>query len=88
MHGLSYWQTCEGVLLGDFHKDDQDLTEAVASLLRYHIPPDRAVPILITRQFGHVWPMSPIPVHTPATIERMDEEVYSITWPASALKTV
>ncbi len=83
-----YWQVCEGVLLGDFHKDDEDLTEAVGSLLRCHIPRNRAVPILVTRQFGHTWPIAPIPVHTPATIERINERTYSIRWPVSALKTV
>ena len=83
-----YWESCEGVLLGDFHMEDEDLTDAVASLLRYHIPGHRRLPVLVTEQFGHIWPMSPVPVHVPAIMDRSDGAVYSINWPASALKTV
>ncbi len=83
------WDTCEGLLLGDFHKDDEDLSEALLACLRAHLPGDREVPILMSRDFGHVWPMSPVPMHVDCALERTDgTNEYSITWPDAALRTV
>ncbi len=83
-----YFESCEGVLLGDFHRDGDDLIEPVVSLLRYHFPPTRSVPILVTSQIGHTWPMHPLPVHVPVTIKHIDGDTLTITWPASAVQTV
>ena len=83
-----YWETCEGLLLGDFHKGYDDQTQSVLDLLPYHIPPSRRMPVLVTPLIGHVWPMAPLPLHTPLVIERRDEANFGISWPATALRTV
>ena len=82
------WDECEGILVGNFHRQDHEVTPAVLSLLHYHLPSGRQMPILVTQQVGHVWPMSPLPLNLPAKIERIDKEVYSISWSPSALRTV
>ena len=82
------WTSCRGILLGDFHRHDRDLTSEVAAMLPYHLPPDGTIPILVTHQVGHVWPMSPLPLHQPVKIERNGKRSYSLHWPASALRTV
>ena len=63
-----FWERCEGVLLGDFHRREADLSAAVSALLPYHLPTDRTVPVLRTRNVGHVWPMSPLPLHHPVML--------------------
>lgn len=59
-----YWNRCRGVLLGDFHRGEFDLLPAVLALLEHHIP-NREVPILITPDIGHIWPMKPLPLNRP-----------------------
>lgn len=83
-----YWNRCAGILLGDFHKGYENLTPAVLELLRFHVPPSRSVPVLVTGQVGHVWPMSPLPLHVSVAIERTGPESLAIHWPAAALCTV
>ncbi|MGD2108150.1 MAG: LD-carboxypeptidase [Phycisphaerae bacterium] len=83
-----YWEECQGILLGDFHKGYENLVEAVLALLRFHLPAEREVPVLVTRDVGHIWPMSPLPLHVPTTLTRTDTGAYSIGWPADALRTV
>ncbi len=73
-----FWEHCEGVLLGDFHQDDRDLNEAVLAMLDYHIPPDRAVPVLVTSTVGHIWPMTPLPLNRPLELRRIGIETYEI----------
>jgi muramoyltetrapeptide carboxypeptidase len=80
-----YWEECEGVLLGDFHQGERDLTGAMLAILSYHVPRGGSFPVLVTAQVGHVWPMTPLPLHVPATLERIDDTSVSIHWPASAL---
>lgn len=82
------WNKYEGILLGDFHKGYEDLTQAVLALLRFHVPRANPAPVLVTDQVGHIWPMSPLPLHLDLSIERTDNDTYSIHWPAEALKTV
>jgi len=72
-----FWDTCAGVLLGDFHRKQRQLSRAVVKLLKYHLPPDRAIPVLITEQVGHVWPMSPLPLHETLTLTRERDESFS-----------
>jgi muramoyltetrapeptide carboxypeptidase len=49
-----------GVLVGAFHNDDEDQRAAVLELLKYHLPSQRRVPVVLTGSFGHVWPMVPL----------------------------
>ncbi len=83
-----FWEQCDGVLVGDFHKGYEELTPAVVSLLDYHLPRQRPIPVLTTQQIGHTWPMSPLPLHLPLTIQRVSGNGYTVHWPASALRTV
>jgi muramoyltetrapeptide carboxypeptidase LdcA involved in peptidoglycan recycling len=81
-----YWASCRGILLGDFHLKDRHLTPAVVEMLKYHLPHDSLMPVLVTKDIGHIWPMSPLPLHSPATIERTDGDLYGVRWPASATR--
>ena len=83
-----YWDECEGILLGDFHLGERDLTEAMLAILSCHLPRGGSFPVLVTSQVGHVWPMTPLPLHVPGTLERIDETSVSIHWPAAALGVV
>jgi len=83
-----YWEECEGVLLGDFHQQGHDLTGPVLAILTFHLRRDSSLPVLVTSQVGHIWPMTPLPLHVPATLERIDETSVSIRWPAAALGVV
>ncbi len=77
-----FWNRCRGILLGDFHRRQQQLAPAVAAMLPYHLPANRRIPILMTEQVGHVWPMSPLPLQVPLELTRTDEDSYTIRWPA------
>jgi muramoyltetrapeptide carboxypeptidase len=68
------WDRCAGVLLGDFHLRDADLTGAVLELLAHHLPPDRDLPVLRTALVGHAWPTAPLPLQVPLVIERIEGE--------------
>jgi len=81
------WDECEGILLGDFHKGYEDLTPAVLELLPYHVPPARSMPVLVTKQIGHVWPMSPLPLRLKVTLTR-DGDDYTLRWDPARLRTV
>lgn len=83
-----YWDDCEGVLLGDFHEGQRDLSEPVLAILSHHLPRGRSFPILATSQVGHVWPMTPLPLHIPGMLQRIDDSSVSIRWQASALRVV
>ncbi|MFN0136251.1 MAG: LD-carboxypeptidase [Phycisphaerae bacterium] len=55
-----------GILLGDFHtKDEPDQTAAILELLKYHLPRERKLPIVVTRDVGHVWPIRPLLINRP-----------------------
>lgn len=79
------WRGCRGILLGDFHRREEALTSAVAAMLKYHLPQDHRMPVLTTRQVGHIWPMAPLPLRIPITIRRTDDLRYVLEWPASAV---
>lgn len=83
-----FWHECEGVLLGDFHIEGKDMGPTVESLLSYHLPDDHRIPILRTRQIGHVWPMSPLPLHTPVKLVRTSDHTYSLDWCPDSLRVV
>lgn len=55
-----------GILLGDFHtKDEPDQTAEILELLKYHLPRERKLPIVVSRDVGHVWPIRPLPINRP-----------------------
>jgi len=77
-----FWDRCAGLLLGDFHQNERDLRPAVLAMLDFHLPRDSRLPVLITDQVGHVWPMTPLPLHRMGSVHRIDEFEYRIHWPA------
>lgn len=54
-----------GVLLGAFHTDGANEQRAVLELLRFHLPQNHDVPIVVSNSFGHLWPMVPAPLALP-----------------------
>ncbi len=58
----------EGILLGDFHSGDTDLNDAAWHILRRHLPSRRRVPVVMLKGFGHIHPISPLPVHRAITL--------------------
>ena len=69
------WGLCEGLLLGDFHYRETDLREAILAMLEYHIA-DLDLPVLATRQVGHTWPMTPLPLHEPGVWRQTTGRVF------------
>ncbi|MBI1826245.1 MAG: LD-carboxypeptidase [Planctomycetes bacterium] len=57
------WERISGVLLGDFHQAEHDQLPAVLEMLKSHIPDFKALPILTTKEVGHIWPMTPLPLN-------------------------
>jgi len=64
------FERAAGIILGDFHQGNNDLSEAVYHALRYHLPPRRPVPIIRLTNFGHIYPIAPLPLHRPVTLRR------------------
>lgn len=81
-----FWERCEGILLGDFHNAHVDLNPAVLEMLRFHLPEHRDVPILMSKEVGHIWPMTPLPFHQPAAARR-EGDVCAIRWHAATFQT-
>lgn len=69
LNGL--FEQVKGIILGDFHDGDEQLTEAVFKTLKYHLPPSRRIPIVALDNFGHVWPMAPLPMHREVTLRSL-----------------
>lgn len=82
------WERCEGLLLGNFHNADGDLIEAVVGLLRCHLPPALPLPVLVTNQVGHIWPMTPFPLHQACTIGRTAGNEYELVFPSAACQCI
>jgi len=59
---------CGGLLLGDFHEDDRDRIEQVLASLARLLPRQSPLPIVVSRDFGHTWPMSPLPLGRPVLL--------------------
>ena len=57
-----WFERCTGVLIGDFHEGDEDHAKKVVALLKYHLPAKRRIPIVVSKQFGHIWPQVPLPI--------------------------
>lgn len=77
-----YWQKAAGVLIGDFHRHDVNMTDLVVALLDKHFPKSLDLPVLATTEIGHVWPMSPLPLHVDLSVERTDGSAFVIRVPA------
>lgn len=61
---------CAGLLIGDFHMGRQDCTEQVMASLKRILPRRSRLPIVVTRDFGHVWPMVPLPIGRTVQLRR------------------
>lgn len=83
-----YWDRCAGVLIGDFHFEDRDLTPAVLEMLDRHLSCGGQPAVLTTRHFGHTWPMTPLPLHLPATVSRRGDREFVLQWPLDSLRCV
>ena len=64
------WERCAGLLIGDFHLDAEDQTEAILRLLKYHLPARRDLPIIAHCNFGHCFPMASLPINQPLIVSR------------------
>lgn len=64
-----WFERVAGLLIGDFHMMNSDTQPALLELLKYHLPAERKVPIVATRGFGHVWPMTPLMLNRPVRLE-------------------
>lgn len=58
----------EGIILGDFHDKDTDLRDAAFEMLKYHLPAKRQIPVIRLDNFGHIWPLAPLPMHREVTL--------------------
>jgi len=83
-----FWDECTGLLLGDFHRDQEDLAGAVQALLDFHLPEYRNIPILKSETIGHTWPMSPLLLHTPIRLVQVEVDTWSLCWPADTIRVV
>jgi len=82
-----YWDRCEGILLGDFHNAHVDLNAAMLGILRFHLPSERTIPILFSKQVGHIWPMTAVPFHISGAARRQGDH-YAIYWHSSLFAAV
>jgi len=62
------FERVEGVILGDFEDGDEQWSDAVLAMMKHHLPARRRVPIVALRNFGHIWPMAPLPLHREVTL--------------------
>lgn len=61
-------ERAKGIILGDFHNKDGDFVDAVVKLLRYQLPARKKTPIVQLDNFGHIWPIAPLPMHREVTL--------------------
>jgi muramoyltetrapeptide carboxypeptidase len=60
-----WFDRVEGVLVGDVHTGDDDQRQAVIELLKFHVAAARKLPIVLTGDFGHTWPIVALPINRP-----------------------
>jgi muramoyltetrapeptide carboxypeptidase LdcA involved in peptidoglycan recycling len=77
---------CAGLLLGDFHEGENDRTDQVLASLAHILPKRPATPIVVTKDFGHTWPMAPLPIGRPVELHRYNRQVELVV-PWGALGT-
>ncbi len=70
-----WFERASGLLIGDFHMLHEDTQPTVLALLKYHLPRRAALPIVVTRDCGHVWPMVPVMLNRPLRLEVRGDEV-------------
>jgi muramoyltetrapeptide carboxypeptidase len=75
-----WFDKVEGLLLGDFHMMHEDTQPAVLDLLKYHLPKTRKVPVVTTRDVGHVWPMSLVVLNRPLEMSVRHDDVTIDGW--------
>ena len=63
-----WFERVAGLLIGDFHMLHKDTQPALLELLKYHLPPERKIPVVTTRSFGHVWPLVPVLLNRPVQL--------------------
>lgn len=76
---------CAGILLGDFHGEDGDQNELIHAILRHHLPVTRELPVIQLREVGHIWPMSPLPIGRPLSLELKENDAVAIDIPWRSL---
>lgn len=87
MAGLKHnglFERAEGIILGDFHNKDGEFVDAIFKLLEYHLPRGRKTPVVQLENFGHIWPLAPLPMHREVTLRRAsrnsDRVAIDIPW--------
>jgi len=83
-----FWDRCAGVLLGDFHFGYRDLQDVMIAMLGCHLPDDRNIPVLTTRQIGHVWPMTPLPLCRLLRVTRQGDTMFNIHWSEDTTRVI
>ncbi|MBK9120151.1 MAG: LD-carboxypeptidase [Phycisphaerales bacterium] len=71
-----WFDRCAGLIIGDFHMLHEDTQPAVLELLKYHLPKARKLPVVTTRNVGHVWPLVPVLLNRPVTLRTRGREVW------------
>jgi muramoyltetrapeptide carboxypeptidase len=75
-----YFDRCEGVLLGDFHRQDRDLVPAIVEMLNRHVIDRPDLPILYAPTVGHTWPMDTLPLHERGAFTRHPDGRVVFQW--------
>lgn len=66
---LGWFERLAGILIGDFHAEgNADQRGAVVELLRFHLPKADPPAVVTTRDFGHTWPIVPVPIGIPIRV--------------------
>ena len=76
-----FFERAAGIMLGDFHDKQGAFTPAVADILKYHLPPRKNLPIIHIENFGHIWPMAPLPMHRPLVMRCARDKSVAIDIP-------
>jgi muramoyltetrapeptide carboxypeptidase LdcA involved in peptidoglycan recycling len=58
----------EGVILGNFRDGDTTITQGVFEALKHHLPTVRKLPVVEITNFGHIYPIAPLPMHRQVTL--------------------
>jgi len=74
------WNRIGGLLLGDFHQAERNQLPAVLEMLKFHVSNFGNLPILITPEVGHVWPMTPLVLLKALNLVAKQSNAYSLTY--------
>lgn len=64
------FERCAGVILGNFHDHDEELSDKAFHILLHHLPARRTVPVISLDTFGHIESIAPLPMHRTLTLKR------------------